>query len=61
MIAAVVFCASLVFRTIDELVCPSFPIGTHFLWHLLNGGLLYLAMRTLILKRAEVPPAELDA
>ncbi len=28
------------------------PIGTHYWWHLLNGGLLYLAMKVLILKQA---------
>jgi hypothetical protein len=59
--AAVVFCAAIVFRSIDDLVCPYFPIGTHFLWHLLNGALLYLAMRTLILKRAALSVAGLDA
>jgi hypothetical protein len=37
----VFFAVSLVFRSIDELICPSFPFGTHFLWHLINGLLLY--------------------
>ena len=32
--------ASIFFRTIDEAVCPAFPLGTHFLWHLLNGAML---------------------
>ncbi|WP_165219716.1 ceramidase domain-containing protein [Aquisphaera insulae] len=45
-----VFCGSLTFRSIDKWICPSFPYGTHFVWHLLNGVLLYLAMRTIILK-----------
>lgn len=31
---------SLFFRTIDESVCPSLSIGTHFLWHTLNGIML---------------------
>lgn len=31
---------SLGFRTIDQGVCSDFPLGTHFLWHTLNGGLL---------------------
>ncbi|TCP41742.1 hypothetical protein [Rhodovulum marinum] len=31
---------SLTFRTFDEPLCPAWPIGTHFLWHLLNGALL---------------------
>lgn len=45
--AAGVFAVSLFFRTIDEPVCPSFPLGTHFLWHLLNGtviGIVLVAM-----------------
>jgi hypothetical protein len=43
---------ALVFRTIDQDVCPAFPIGTHFLWHSLNGLAVYLAMRCLIVSRA---------
>jgi hypothetical protein len=42
---------ALVFRTIDQEVCPALPIGTHFLWHSLNGLAAYLAMRCLILGR----------
>lgn len=41
------FLASLMFRTIDLRVCPAFPLGTHFLWHLLNGlmvGLILMVM-----------------
>ena len=40
---------ALVFRTIDLAVGPYFPVGTHFLWHILNGLNIYLAMRCLIL------------
>jgi hypothetical protein len=46
--AAGVYLVALFFRTIDNEVCPVFPIGTHFLWHLLIGLVTYLAMRTLI-------------
>lgn len=31
---------SLGFRTIDEAVCSALPLGTHFLWHGLNGVML---------------------
>ncbi|WP_299134044.1 hypothetical protein [uncultured Amaricoccus sp.] len=31
---------SLVFRSVDQLVCPVFPVGTHFFWHMLNGAML---------------------
>ena len=31
---------SLVLRSVDETFCPTFPIGTHFFWHILNGIML---------------------
>jgi hypothetical protein len=46
--SAGVFCVALVCRSIDLMVCRQFPIGTHFLWHLLNGLVVYLAMRVLV-------------
>jgi hypothetical protein len=46
--AAAVFSASLSFRTIDLWICPSLPMGTHVLWHLLNAVVLYLLLRALI-------------
>ncbi len=46
--AAAVLAASLFFRTIDNAVCLTFPIGTHFLWHLSNGVVVYLAIRPLV-------------
>jgi hypothetical protein len=50
MIAATaVFLLSLTARTLDAPVCTSFPLGTHFLWHLLNALLLYLLLRIGIL------------
>ncbi|MBA3324604.1 MAG: ceramidase domain-containing protein [Rhodobacteraceae bacterium] len=39
-IGAAILVVSLFFRTIDAAVCPALPIGTHFLWHLLNGIML---------------------
>ncbi|MBI4189960.1 MAG: ceramidase domain-containing protein [Betaproteobacteria bacterium] len=50
-----VFLISLVFRLIDEDVCSYVPAGTHFLWHILNGVVLYLSMRALILNRPGRP------
>lgn len=46
--AAACLFVALVFRTIDMAVCPVLPVGTHFLWHLFNGGTVYLAIRCLI-------------
>ncbi len=38
--AAAMLVVSATFRTIDPDVCAAFPIGTHFLWHTLNGAML---------------------
>ena len=46
--AAGVFVVSLVLRTIDAAACERLPLGTHFCWHLLNGVVLYLAVRSLL-------------
>ncbi len=48
--SAAVFAASLGLRTIDISMCGGWQIfghimGTHFLWHLLNGAMLYLLLR----------------
>ena len=52
-----VYAAALVFRTIDNEVCPVLPTGTHFLWHTLIGLVTYLAMRGLILSLSSSAPA----
>lgn len=43
------FLLSLTARTLDLVVCAQVPIGMHFLWHLLNAGVLYMTMRALLL------------
>lgn len=48
-LAALLFSLSLTLRTIDERACDLLPLGTHFGWHLLNGLVLYLAVRGLAL------------
>lgn len=40
LIAALIFLISLVLRTIDLPFCAALPMGTHFLWHLLNAVVL---------------------
>jgi hypothetical protein len=37
--AAILF-VSLVFRSLDAAACGAVPVGTHFMWHLLNGLML---------------------
>jgi Ceramidase len=49
--AAGVYFLALVFRTVDLEVCSALSMGTHFLWHSLNGLAAYLAMRCLILNQ----------
>jgi Ceramidase len=46
--AAGVFVVSLALRSVDMAVCESFALGTHFLWHSLNGVVLYLSTRAYI-------------
>jgi hypothetical protein len=46
---------SLFFRTIDQAVCDAFPIGTHWVWHLLNG--VMLGWMILVLHRHGPRPA----
>ena len=41
------FSAALLCRIFDVHICLHFPTGTHFLWHIFNGGCLYYAMRGL--------------
>ncbi len=42
LVAAMIFAISLTFRSIDMVLCDAVPSGTHILWHLLNGIVLYL-------------------
>lgn len=39
-IGAAILIASLTFRTLDEPLCGLIPMGTHFLWHILNAVML---------------------
>ena len=47
LLAAGAFALSPSFRTMDQALCSLVPSGTHFLWHLLNAVVLYLAFRSL--------------
>ncbi|WP_375262782.1 hypothetical protein [Palleronia sp.] len=39
-IGAGVLVLSLVARSVDDALCPVWPVGTHFAWHLLNAAML---------------------
>ena len=45
LIAAAIFVVSLALRIVDLDICDALPVGTHFLWHILNAVLLYLLLR----------------
>lgn len=46
--ATLAFAVSLMFRTLDLQLCTSWPVGTHFAWHLLNGLMVGLLLQGLI-------------
>ena len=49
LVASGIFALSLTLRSIDEAICSAYPMGTHFLWHCLNGCVLYACVRAFIL------------
>ena len=49
LFAAAVFAVSLTLRTIDDPFCDALPLGTHFIWHVLNGCVLVIVVRALVL------------
>ena len=49
LLAALVFTISLTLRSLDMAACAAFPWGLHFFWHVLNGVVLYLSVRSYIL------------
>lgn len=58
--AALVFMLSLTFRTMDRIWCRELmvgghPLGTHFLWHLLNSATLYLLLLAAVRHGAGAP------
>lgn len=44
----IIFMLALFFRTIDHTICSTFPIGSHFVWHILNASGFYLFTRFLV-------------
>ncbi len=40
LIGAALLCLSITIRSLDEILCDMIPIGTHFVWHMLNGVML---------------------
>jgi hypothetical protein len=40
----------------DQAVCAAFPLGTHFIWHLLNAAVLLVLLDAAISFNARVAP-----
>jgi len=51
--AAGMFVVSIFLRSLDERLCPVWPLGTHFVWHLLNAAVLYACLRGLDVQGVE--------
>lgn len=47
-LAVLFFIISIIFRTIDKLYCEQFPIGTHFIWHILNSVVIFLLISAFV-------------
>ena len=47
-LAVMIFTVSLALRSVDLAVCDTVPLGSHFLWHMLNATVLYVLLRTAI-------------
>ncbi|ALG08055.1 ceramidase domain-containing protein [Kibdelosporangium phytohabitans] len=47
---ALVFAVSLTSRTLDQPLCDEMPIGTHYIWHTLNGVVLYLVTHAAVVR-----------
>ena len=56
-IGAGILFVSLFFRTIDRSICASLPLGTHFLWHILNAVMLGWMIRVMVRDRTPPVPA----
>ncbi len=48
LVTGAVFAASMGFRMADLAFCNVLPLGTHFMWHVLNAVTLYLLLRLAI-------------
>ena len=48
-IGLVSFCLSLTARTLDMTLCDIWPLGTHFLWHSINGMVIFSLLYAMVL------------
>ncbi len=60
-LAGLAFAVSLTMRSVDFAVCAGLPLGTHWLWHLLNALVLYWLLRAAVLSEPAVRSMRVDA
>jgi len=55
--ASILFIISLTFRSLDSVTCEYTPaqLGTHFMWHILNGLLMFNIIKGLLLGEVRKP------
>ncbi len=53
--AAALFALSLTARSVDNAWCPTWPWGTHWIWHLLNAVVLYAVLSAYLTSRRQPP------
>jgi len=46
--SVLIFTCAITARSYDMAICEHFPLGTHFAWHSLNGVLIFLLLRAMI-------------
>jgi hypothetical protein len=44
------FCLAVLMRTFDVPLCSRWPSGLHFLWHMINAGVLYVMVQSLFVQ-----------
>jgi hypothetical protein len=49
LLAGALFLLAVGLRSVDQVLCEVWPLGTHFLWHLLAALAMYLASRAMVL------------
>ena len=57
LIAGCVFAVSIALRIADLPLCGALPLGTHFLWHILNAAVIYLVLRGALAERPDAARA----
>lgn len=48
VLALSLYVLAIICRSVDNTICPYFPLGTHFLWHSLNAFAAYFAIKILL-------------